>query len=58
MRGTHVVSTGLQEGKDHAAADDDLVDLVDERLNHSDLGGDLDERKRNGQESKREREEA
>ena len=55
-KGTYVVSTGLEEGEDHAAADDDLVDLIDERLNHSDLGGDLEGRggKEEGREGGRE----
>merc|ERR1719182_504386 len=31
----------LEEGEDHAAADDDLVDLLHERLDHADLRRDL-----------------
>jgi len=38
---TSAEATGLEESEHHATTDDELVDLVEERLNHSDLGGHL-----------------
>ena len=33
-----VEAAGLEEGEDHAAADDELVHLGEQRLDHADLG--------------------
>jgi len=41
QRGPHLVAARLVEGEDHPAADDQLVDLVEEGLDDGDLGGDL-----------------
>ena len=39
--GTNVEALGLEEGENHASADDDLVALLEEGLKDGDLGGDL-----------------
>jgi hypothetical protein len=45
-----VEAAGLEEGEDHAAADDELVALGEERLDHANLGGHLrDARQRRSQ---------
>ena len=41
-----VEAAGLEEGEDHAAADDELVHLGEQRLDHADLGRHLRRRRR------------
>jgi hypothetical protein len=40
-----IEAAGLEEGEDHATADDELVALAEEALNHTNLGGNLKQEK-------------